>query len=137
MDFDLELAKKQSVDNPVYYIQYAHARISSILRLAQQRGIDQSRGDVSLLISKPELVLIRKMTQLPEVIEVVACKLEPDYLPYYAQELATAFHHFYEQCRVISKEEALTEARLKLVEAARIVLAKTLSLMGMTAPERM
>ena len=137
MDFDLELAKKQSQDNPVYYVQYAHARIASIIRLAQQRGIDYSRGDVSLLSTEPELALIREMTLLPEIIETVARNLEPHHLPYYAQELATQFHSFYKQCRVISKDEAFTGARLKLVEAVRIVLAKTLRLMGMTAPERM
>jgi arginyl-tRNA synthetase len=137
MDFDLELAKKQSQDNPVYYVQYAHARIASILRLAQERGIDYSRGDVSLLSTEPELVLIREMTLLPEIIEMVARNLEPHHLPYYAQELATQFHSFYKQCRVISEDEALTGARIKLVEAARIVLAKTLRLMGMAAPERM
>ena len=137
MDFDLELAKKQSVDNPVYYVQYAHARISSILRFAQERGIEPSYGDVSLLTSQAELALIRKMTQLSEVIEAVADSLEPNYLPYYAQELAADFHGFYEQCRVISPDRELSAARLKLVDAVRIVLAKTLHLMGMTAPERM
>lgn len=137
MDFDLELAKQQSVDNPVYYVQYAHARIASILRLAKERQIDYSRGDVSLLTTEPELTLIRKMLLLPELIETMARNLEPHHLPYYAQELATVFHSFYKQCRVISQDEALTWARLKLVEAARIVLARTLHLMGMTAPERM
>ncbi len=137
MDFDLELAKKQSVDNPVYYVQYAHARITSILRLAQQRGIDFRDGDVSLLTTEAELTLIRKMLLLPEIVEVAACTLEPHHLTYYAQDLATVFHSFYKQCRVISQNEALTKARLKLVEAAKIVLAKTLHLMGMTAPERM
>jgi arginyl-tRNA synthetase len=77
------------------------------------------------------------MTLLPEIIEMVARNLEPHHLPYYAQELATQFHSFYKQCRVISEDEALTGARIKLVEAARIVLAKTLRLMGMAAPERM
>jgi len=137
MDFDLELAKKESAENPVYYVQYAHARIASILRLAQERGIDYSRGDVALLVTEPEITLIRKMLQLPEVIEIVARNLEPHHLPYYAQELATLFHSFYKQCRVISKDKALTSARLKLVEAAKIVFAKTLHLMGMSAPERM
>ena len=137
MDFDLELAKRQSADNPVYYVQYAHARISSILRLAQGRGIDYHGGDVSLLTSEPELTLIRKMLHLPEVMEMVAQALEPHHLSYYALDLATIFHNFYEKCRVISQEEALTEARLKLVEAALIVLAKALRLMGMTAPHRM
>ncbi len=137
MDFDLELAKRESMDNPVYYVQYAHARIASILRLAQERGIDYSQGDVSLLTTEPELTLIRKMLLLPEVMEIVAVNLEPHHLPYYAQELATAFHSFYKQCRVISEDEPLTWARLKLVAAAKFVLAKTLRLMGMTAPEAM
>jgi len=137
MDFDLELAKKQSADNPVYYVQYAHARIVSILRLAQQRGINCSDGDVSLLTTEPELTLIRRMLLLPEIIEIVVHTLEPHHLTYYAQDLATVFHSFYKQCRVISQNEALTKARLKLVEAAQLVLAKTLHLMGMTAPEKM
>ena len=137
MDFDLELAKKQSEDNPVYYVQYAHARIASILRLAGERGIDFSGGDVSLLTTGPELSLIRKALLLPEIVEVVATTLEPHHLAYYAQDLATVFHSFYKQCRVVSEDEALSQARLKLVKAAQIVLARTLHLMGMTAPEKM
>jgi len=137
MDFDLELAKKQSADNPVYYVQYAHARIASILRLAQEKGIDYAGGDTSLLTTEPELELIRKMLLLSEMVEVVAQTLEPHHLAYYATDLATVFHSFYKQCRVISQNEVLTKARLKLVEAAKITLARTLHLMGMTAPERM
>jgi len=138
MDFDLELAKKESSDNPVYYVQYAHARIASILRLAQQRGIDYRDGDVSLLTTEPELTLIRKMLLLPEIVEIVARTVEPHHLAYYAQDLATVFHSFYKQCRVVSQDnEVLTRARLRLVEAAKLVLAKTLHLMGMTAPEKM
>jgi len=137
MDFDLELAKKQSADNPVYYVQYAHARIASILRLARQKGIDYADGDVSLLTSEPELTLIRKMLLLPEMVEVVASTLESHHLTYFATDVATVFHSFYKQCRVISPNEALTRARLKLVQSAKIVLARTLHLMGMTSPERM
>ncbi len=138
MDFDLELAKKQSADNPVYYVQYAHARIASIIRLAQQRGIDYGDGDVSLLTTEPELTLIRKVLLLPEIVEVVVHTLEPHHLAYYAQDLATIFHSFYTQCRVVSRDgEILTKARLKLVAATKLVLAKTLNLMGMTAPEKM
>ncbi len=138
MDFDLELAKKQSADNPVYYVQYAHARIASIIRLAQQRGIDYRDGDVALLTTEPELTLIRKMLLLPEIVEVVVHTLEPHHLAYYAQDLATVFHSFYTQCRVVSRDdEILTKARLKLVAATKLVLAKTLHLMGMTAPEKM
>ena len=137
MDFDIELAKKQSADNPVYYVQYAHARIASILRLAKQRGIDYSQGDVSLLSTEPELTLIRQLILLPEIVDKVATTLQPHHLPYYAQDLATTFHSFYKQCRVVSRDEALAKARLKLVRATQIVLAKVLYLMGMTAPEEM
>ena len=137
MDFDLELAKRQSADNPVYYVQYAHARIASILRLAEDRDVDYSQGDVALLTTEPELTLIRRLILLPEVVEQVAVSLEPHHLPYYAQDLATVFHSFYKQCRVVSKDEALTKARLKLVKATQIALAKVLRLMGMTAPEEM
>ncbi len=137
MEFDLELAKRQSADNPVYYVQYAHARICSILRLAEEKKIDYRRGDLSLLTSDPELMLIRRMLQFPEVVELVSQALEPHHLPYYAQDLATTFHNFYEKCRVVSDDKELTCARLKLVEAARIALSRTLSLMGMSAPEQM
>jgi arginyl-tRNA synthetase len=137
MDFDLELAKKQSADNPVYYVQYAHARIASILRLAEEKNISYADGDVFLLTTEPELTLIRKMLLLPEMVETVAQTLEPHHLAYYATDLATVFHSFYKQCRVVSDDEVLTKARLKLVEAAKITLAKTLHLMGMTAPDKM
>lgn len=140
MEFDLELAKEQSSENPVYYIQYAHARIASLIILAKDRGIDYSDGDVALLTHEAELALIRKMLLLPEMIEMMAESLEPHHLPHYAVELATAFHWFYQQCRVVSSvegDEAITKARLKLVEAAKIVLARCLNLMIMDAPEQM
>ena len=137
MDFDLELAKKQSSDNPVYYVQYAHARIASILRLAQEREVDNLDGDVSLLTTEPELTLIRKMLLLPEIVETIALTLEPHHLTYYAQDLATVFHAFYKNCRVVTDDAALTGARLKLVKAAKIVLGRTLRLMGMNAPDKM
>ena len=137
MDFDLELAKRESADNPVYYVQYAYARIASIQRFAQERNIDCTHGDVASLTTDAELNLIRKMVLFPEIIELAARNIEPHHLPYFAQELATAFHSFYKQCRVVSDDEALTWARLKLVNAAQIILAKALGLMGMTAPEHM
>ncbi|MDD5312334.1 MAG: arginine--tRNA ligase [Dehalococcoidia bacterium] len=137
MDFDLELAIKQSADNPVYYVQYAHARICSILKNAREKNIDFSNGDTALLKLEPELTLIRHMVKISEIIDTVAISLEPHHLPFYAQELATVFHSFYKQCRVISDDDALTRSRLKLVKAAQIVLAKVLHLMGMTAPESM
>jgi arginyl-tRNA synthetase len=137
MDFDIELAKRQSADNPVYYVQYAHARIASIIDFAKEREIDCSQGDVSLLTTEPELTLIRRLILLPEIVEQVVVTLEPHHLPYYAQDLATVFHSFYKQCRVVSNDEALTKARLKLVTATQIALAKVLQLMGMTAPQKM
>ena len=140
MEFDLELAKQQSNENPVYYVQYAHARIASILRIAGERGIDYSDGDVSLLTHEAELALVRKALQLPEVVEMMARSLEPHHLPHYAGELATAFHWFYQKCRVVSGvegEEAVTKARLKLVDAARVALARCLRLMDVEAPSQM
>ena len=140
MEFDLELAKKQSTDNPVYYIQYGHARIAQILALARDRRIDHSEAQLSLLTHDAELELIRKMVELPELVEMMARTLEPHHLPHYAQELSTAFHRFYEECRVVSSvegEEELTKARLTLCEAAKTVLANCLSLMSMSAPDHM
>jgi arginyl-tRNA synthetase len=137
MDFDLELAKKQSTDNPVYYVQYAHARINSILKLALEKGASSEGGDVSLLTAEPELTLIRKMLLLPEMVETIAMTLEPHHLTYYAQELATDFHAFYKNCRVVTDDPKMTAARLKLVKAAKIVLGRTLNLMGMNAPDKM
>ena len=137
MDFDIELAKKQSSENPVYYVQYAHARIAGILIQAADKINDFSDGDVSLITHEAELALIRKMLRLPELVDSIARTLEPHQLPYFATELATAFHDFYEKCRVLSEDEALSKARLKLVSAAKITLARALNLMGMSAPERM
>ncbi len=137
MDFDIELAKRQSSENPVYYVQYAHARIAGILIQARERGIDPSTGDVSLLKDEAELALVKKMLRLPELVESMALSLEPHQLPHYAIEIATAFHDFYEKCRVLSDDDALSRARLQLVSAAKVVLARSLNLMGMSAPERM
>ena len=140
MELDLELAKQQSNENPVYYVQYAHARIASILRHAAEVSVEVKDGDVSLLAHPSELALIRKMLQLPEVIEAAALQLSPHHLTYYAQDLAAAFHVFYRDCRVVSTDPAdasITQARLKLSLAAKTVLARVLRLMGMTAPEQM
>jgi arginyl-tRNA synthetase len=135
MDFDLDLATKQSNENPVYYVQYAHARIASVLRYAGQ--VDLSTSDVRLLTHEAEQALIRKMLELPDLVEMMARVLEPHHLPHYAQELAATFHQFYTQCRVVTEDEALTKARLKLALAAKIVLANALGLMGISAPEQM
>ena len=140
LEFDLDLAKKQSAENPVYYVQYGHARICSILRLAKERNIDFSNGDVSILGDPAELSLINKMLELPDVIETSVENLEAHHLPHYSMELATAFHTFYQNCRVVSSEKSdlpTTKARLLLVDAARMVLGRCLNLMSMTAPDEM
>ena len=139
MDFDLDLAVEQSEKNPVYYVQYAHARISSILRYAADLGWDvEQGGDVSLLTHASELSLIRKMLEFPEVVTEGAAQLAPHYLTFYAQELAATFHAFYRDCRVADPEApALSKARLALARAARLTLARALELLGVSAPERM
>jgi arginyl-tRNA synthetase len=138
MEFDLDLAKRESNENPVYYVQYAHARAAGILTSARERGVASEDGDVSLLRHPAELALVRKMLLLPELVESIAESYEPHHLPHYALELAAAFHDFYEKCRVVDDAEpALSKARLRLAAAAKGVLGRTLDLMGMSAPERM
>lgn len=145
MEFDLDLAVKQSSENPVFYVQYAHARLASILARAAEQGLTPEGGDVSLLTRPHELALVREMLRLPEVIEDVAESLEPQALPHYAMSLATAFHAFNDafkqqndsSLKVITEDVALSRARLRLVLAAKIALARVLGLMGMDAPEQM
>jgi arginyl-tRNA synthetase len=141
LDFDLELAKKQANDNPVYYVQYAHARISSILREAGERGIPVPEiGSVELgRIEHPdELALIRKLAELPDEVSDAASRYEPHRMTRYAREVAGAFHVFYTNCRVLNEDDAaLTAARLTLVQAAQTILRIVLDTMGVTAPDRM
>ena len=140
MELDLSLAVQQSSENPVYYVQYGHARIASIFRYAQEQGVSLKGGDVSLLIHPAEQALIRQMIRLPEIVALCAETLSTHHLTQYAQRLASAFHSFYKECRVVSSDPAhaeLGKARLKLVLAAKTVLANTLHLMGVSAPEAM
>ena len=140
LDFDLDLAKQQSSENPVYYIQYGHARICSILGLASEKNIDYSTGSVTMLDHESERHLINKILELPSVINTVADTYEVHHLPHYSLELATSFHNFYQNCRVLSENAAdleLSKARLKLCEAAKLSLAYCLDLMGMNKPEKM
>lgn len=140
MEFDLELATQQSDENPVYYIQYAHARTAGILeRQAPERGISfDPNADVSVLTHPSELALIREMLRLSDVLAHCAAELAPHHLTFYARELASTFNQFYRDCPVLTAEdEALVKARLKLVKAAQIALARTLHLLGMQAPSEM
>jgi arginyl-tRNA synthetase len=161
LDFDIEVAKKQDASNPVYYVQYAHARICSLLRRAGGTGVSDAAeadvsdvieangqpriadllgldaADLSLLTDPAELELARIFSQFAEVVEGAARDLAPFRLTRYAEELATGFHSFYTRCQVLGNDEELTHARLYLADAARSVLALVLTLLGVTAPERM
>jgi len=140
LDFDMDLAKSQSQENPVYYVQYAHARICSILRQAAEAGLEVpgvEQVDLTLLNKPEEIELIRKLADLPEVIGGAAQALEPSRIARYAHELASQFHSFYTVCRVLGDEKSITEARLILVSATQTVLRNVLRLIGVNAPERM
>lgn len=137
LDFDLDLAKAESSDNPVYYVQYAHARICSILSVA---GVDTPKAadvDLSLLTEENERVLIRKLAEWPQEVADAARELAPYHLAYYAKELANAFHSFYNSCKVLTDDARLRDARLALVDCTRITLRNVLTLLGLSAPERM
>ncbi len=137
LDFDLDLAKAESSENPVYYVQYAHARINSILKANPQGELAKEKVDLSLLKEEAELDLMRKIADLPEEIVGAAVNSEPHRLTRYAHELASLFHSFYNSCRVLTDEEELRKARLLLVDAARITLRNVLTMIGVSAPERM
>ena len=141
VEFDLELTKKQSSENPIYYIQYAHARICSILESANQQKIPYDTHLQKIIYnSKPELELIKKLLEFPEILALSSNNLAAHYIPHYSLELAGLFHLFYHQCRVISKskEELSTSiSRLLLCDVTRIILDKCLNIMGMSSPEKM
>jgi arginyl-tRNA synthetase len=138
IDFDIDLAKKQSAENPVYYVQYAHARIASILRKAADTGLDPADGVAGLLTGGPEAALARAVVRFPEVVEDAARTEETHGVTAYATELATQFHAFYRDARVVDPDEpARSAGRLALVSAARITLANALGLLGISAPESM
>jgi arginyl-tRNA synthetase len=140
LDFDLEVAKKQSNENPVYYVQYAHARICSIMRTAGERGFDIpafAEVDPGLLGLPEEILLIKHITRYPEVVEGSAAALEPHRFTFYLNELAALFHSYYNKHRVISEEEDLSRARLFLMKCIGTVLKNALTILGVSAPEKM
>jgi arginyl-tRNA synthetase len=138
IDFDIELAKKQSAENPVYYVQYAHARIASIIRKAAEAGLAPAATVAGTLEGAPEAALARAIVRLPEVVEDAVMAEETHGITAYATELATTFHAFYRDARVIDEAEPeRSRARLALAEAARITLASSLGLLGISAPDRM
>jgi arginyl-tRNA synthetase len=138
LNFDLALAKQQSDENPVYYLQYAHARICSIMRKAQDEGATiRPDGSLQQLQAEQEVALIKELLQLPEVIEYCAGTFEIHRLAEYLQGVATAFHKFYHHCRVVSDDPQLTSARLQLCKATSIVLRNGFTVLGISAPEKM
>jgi len=139
MDFDLDLAKTQSSDNPVYYVQYAHARICSVFRQLAEKGIavDLSEADPQLLIETREADLLQKLSRYPEVVESAARSYEPHQVAYYLRELANDFHTYYNAHPFLAAEADIRLARLSLIDATRQVIANALGLLGVGAPERM
>jgi len=140
LDFDLELAKKQSNENPVYYVQYAHARIESIIRTARERGMKiPGFGEIDPLQLRipEEIALIKAITRYPEIVEGGARSLEPHRLTFYLNDLASIFHSYYNKNRVISDDPDMSRARLVLVIAVGIVIRNALGLLGVSAPEKM
>jgi len=135
LDFDLDVAKKQTAENPVFYVQYAHARICSILQNAQVK-IDKD-ADVSVLKEKEELALIKKVLQFDSIMNICLTTLDPYMLTVYLQELSEAFHKFYDLHRVLGQDDALTKARLSLIEGTKIAIATGLELLGVSRPEKM
>ena len=141
LDFDLDLAKSQSKDNPVYYIQYAHARICSVMRQLHEKGLshDPARGQaqMALLVEPHEEVLLVALSRYSEVVETAALNHEPHQLAHYLRDLANAFHTYYNEHRVLVSDDALRDARLNLSVATRQVIKNGLALLGVSAPEVM
>ena len=140
LDFDLDLAVSQSDENPVYYVQYAHARICSIIRVLAEEGINLPACDdidLTLLKKEEEIALFKQMAQFPEEIKYAAITMEPSKITRYVMDIAALFHSFYNACRVKCEDEKLMFARLKLVDSVRIVIQNALSILSVSAPEKM
>lgn len=138
LDFDIDLAKKRSDENPVYYVQYAHARIVNVIGFAKENGLELTTdADLSLLVAPEEITLIRKLNEFPEIIRACVQLMEVHHLPAYLMEVAAAFHSFYHHNRVVTDDADLSQARMMLLEATRIVLVNGLNILHISAPERM
>ncbi|HXN05647.1 MAG TPA: DALR anticodon-binding domain-containing protein, partial [Nitrospiria bacterium] len=139
LDFDLELAKKQSSENPVYYVQYAHARLCSVFRNAEERkvSLEGDIPDLSLLSLPQETALMKQLAWYPLLLEESAEALEPHRISYYLQDLAAMLHQYYYKTRIISDEMELTRSRLYLSRGIRVVLKNALEILGIGAPEKM
>jgi arginyl-tRNA synthetase len=137
LDFDLDLAKSQSTDNPVYYIQYAHARVCSVLAEWGGDAAALGKADLGLLVSGHELALMKRLLEYPEIVEAAARELAPHMIAYYLKDLAGDLHTYYNAEKFLVEDEGLRLARLALISATRQVLANGLTLLGVKAPEKM
>ncbi|MFH0810888.1 MAG: arginine--tRNA ligase, partial [Pseudomonadota bacterium] len=138
LDFDLELAKRQGTENPVYYVQYAHARLCSVFRTAAERGVSQDpEADLGRLHLPEELALIKRLAVWPDVVEAAAFYLEPHRVSYYLTDLAATFHAYYNRHRILSEDTATTQTRLLLAAALKSVFANALALLSVNVPESM
>ena len=137
LDFDLELAKRQNDENPAFYVQYAHARIRSVLRVGAERGLEPADGAATPLAAPAESALVRQLATWPEVVRGAALAREPHRVPAFLVETAAEFHRFYHACRVVTEDEARSRHRLRLCAATAQVLRNGLSLLGVSAPERL
>ena len=141
LDFDLELAKSQSNDNPVYYVQYAHARVCSVMRELETRGIawaaDAARVHLQHLTEEPEQALMQRLTRYPEIVELAARQRAPQHIVHYLRDLAQEFHAYYNAYRFLTDDNELRDARVFLINAAQQVLRNGLALVGVSAPQTM
>jgi len=141
LDFDLDVAKSQSNDNPVYYIQYAHARVASVFRQLAEKSLDWNPADgqasLALLVEPQEKALMTTLSRYPEVVDLAATNRAPQHLVHYLRDLANDFHTYYNAHAFIVDDDALRAARLYLITATRIVIANGLGILGVSAPEQM
>ena len=138
LDFDLDIAKDQSEKNPVFYLQYAYARICNIIKQAKKEKLNRNKSyDLTLLKHENELIMLKHMVRFPEIIDIAYENLEPQYIANYLQKLASFFHKFYSHCKVISNDADLTNARIQLIKAVKIILSNGFNILGISSPEKM
>ena len=138
LDFDLDIAKDQSEKNPVFYLQYAYARICNIIKQENKENLDRNKPyDPTLLEHENELIMLKHMVRFPEFIDIAYENLEPQYIANYLQQLASFFHKFYSHCKVITDDADLTAARIELIKAVKVILSNGFNILGISSPERM
>ena len=138
LDFDLDMAKDQSEKNPVFYLQYAYARICNIIKQAEKEKLNRNKFyNLTLLSHEDEIIMLKHMVRFPEVIDIAYENLEPQYIANYLQQLASFFHKFYSHCKVITNDADLTNTRIQLIKAVKIILSNGFNILGISSPERM